>query len=270
MMRWVCRVVGFAAVLALAPAAMADKDRYDIGESVKNFTLKVVNAEEAGQPYVGIDRYYGAEAKEPKKAILLSFFATYCEPCKREMPYLAALYDTYRDKGLMILSVSIDKEKEKIDEVAALAKESNVKFPVLSDRFNIVAKRYFIEKLPCVYLVDGSGKVAMVKIGYNDDVSKDLLDNIRTAIGEPTSDPVPDVLARYMHGNTGESTVDVPKDDGDTPPAETGDTTAEGDTKPGDKPEDGAVAEVKDEQPEKAKKKKKKKRKKRKKRKKKK
>jgi len=249
MMHWLCRVVGFAAVLAFAPAALADKDRYAVGEPVKNFTLKVVNAAEAGQPYVGIDRYYGAEAKEPKKAILLSFFATYCEPCKRELPYLAALYDTYADKGLMILSVSIDKEKEKIDEVASLAKKSNVKFPVLSDRFNIVAKRYFIEKLPCMYLVDSAGKVAMVKVGYNDDVSKDLLDNVRTAIGEPTSDPVPDGLVRYMHGNTGDSSVDVPPDDtGDAPPP------ADAATGDGDKPAD--AAEVKAE-PEKGKKKKK-------------
>jgi thiol-disulfide isomerase/thioredoxin len=192
-----------AVMLGTATAALAERDRYDVGEAVKNFTLKVVNPEDVGHPYIGIDRFYGPEAKEPKKAILVSFFATYCEPCKREMPYLAALYDTYADKGLMILSVSIDKEAEKIDEVAALAKEARVKFPILSDRFNIVAKRYFIEKLPCVYLVDGAGKVAMVKIGYSDDISRDLLDNIRTAIGEPTSDPVPDALAHHMAGHDG-------------------------------------------------------------------
>jgi thiol-disulfide isomerase/thioredoxin len=204
-----------AVMLGTATAALADKDRYDVGEAVKNFTLKVINSEEVGHPYLGIDRYYGTEAKEPKKAILLSFFATYCEPCKREMPYLAALYDTYGNKGLMILSVSIDKEGEKIDEVAALAKEAHVKFPILSDRFNIVAKRYFIEKLPCMYLVDGAGKVAMVKIGYNDDISRDLLDNIRTAIGEPTSDPVPDALARYMVGPDRVTGPQSPEGEGD-------------------------------------------------------
>jgi thiol-disulfide isomerase/thioredoxin len=212
MKRWMGRAAMIGLMVTQATAARAEKDRYEVGEEVKNFTLKVLNPEEAGEPYVGIDRYYGPQAKEAKKAILLSFFATYCEPCKREMPYLEALYGLYKSKGLMILSVSIDKEPDKIEEVKALAKEANVSFPVLSDRFNIVAKRYFIEKLPCVYLIDGQGKVAMVNIGYNDDISKELLDQIRKSIGEPTSEPVPDVLARYMHGNLGESAVTVPKD----------------------------------------------------------
>ncbi|MFC1611475.1 redoxin domain-containing protein [Myxococcota bacterium] len=261
MIDWICRAAAVVGVLTFAPAVLAEKDRYDVGEAVKNFTLKVVNAEEAGEPYVGIDHYYGPEAKEPKKAILLSFFATYCEPCKREMPYLATLYDIYRDKGLMVLSVTIDKEPEKIEEVRELAREHRVKFPILSDRFNIVAKRYFIEKLPCVYLIDGVGKVSMVNIGYNDDISKNLLDNIRTAIGESTSDPVPDALVRHMKGNAGDSSVDVLSDDaGKTEHA------AAQPEKSDDEPQDAAATEETEDKAKKAKSKKKRKKKRRKKR----
>ncbi len=137
----VVRAAAALLVLAVPGMALADKDRYDIGEEVPVFTLKALNGDEAGEPYVSVDKYYGPEAKEQKKAIILSFFATYCEPCKKEMPFLAALYDTYRDKGLQILLVSIDKENDKVDVAKSLAADAKVKFPVLTDRFNIVAKQ---------------------------------------------------------------------------------------------------------------------------------
>ena len=109
-----------------AAAAPAEKDHFDVGEAVPVFTLKTVNNDDSGVSYVGVDAYYGAGAKEPKKALLLSFFATYCEPCKKEMPFLAALFDSYKDKGLAVLSVSIDKEADKIDFIKNLAKTSGV------------------------------------------------------------------------------------------------------------------------------------------------
>jgi len=134
---------------------------------------------------------------------------------------------------LMVLSVSIDKEAEQIEFVRKLAKDSGVVFPVLSDRFNIVAKRYYIAKLPCVYLVNGEGKVSMVNVGYNDDISKTLLDSIRKAIGEATSDPVPEALARYMTGHAGPATVDAKIEPPADPPTGDGkvEAAAEGDTK---------------------------------------
>jgi alkyl hydroperoxide reductase subunit AhpC len=188
-------------VAAFGARTASAKDRYDPGEEVPAFTLKVVNAEESGESYVSLDKYFGAESKTPKKAILVSFFATYCEPCKREIPYLAALYDTYKDKGLQVLLITIDKDAPKIDVAKELAQKASVKFPLLSDRFNIVARRYFIEKLPCVYVLNAQGKVSLVNVGYTDDVSRIFLDEIRKNIGEPTSDPVPEGLVSYLnHG----------------------------------------------------------------------
>lgn len=202
-LRTAIAALGIGAVALVASrSAQAEKDRYDPGEEIPVFTLKAINSDDSGESYVSVDKYYGAEAKTPKKAILLSFFATYCEPCKREMPFLGALYETYKEKGLQVLLVSIDKEADKIEEAKTLAAESGVKFPVLSDRFNIVAKRYFISKLPCVYIVNGDGKVSVVNVGYSGDVTKNLLDEVRKLIGEPAGDPVPVTLAKYMaHGD---------------------------------------------------------------------
>lgn len=186
-------------VVWLHPKALwAQQDRHPVGKSVPVFTLKTVNPDISGETYVSIDRYYGNEAKEPKKAVLMSFFASWCEPCKKEMPYLAALYDTYRDRGLQVLLITIDKETDKIAVARALAEDSNVKFPVLSDRFNIVARRYFIEKLPNVYVLNNQGKVAMVKIGYTDDVTRKLLNEVRKNIGQPVGAPIPEGLKKFF------------------------------------------------------------------------
>lgn len=189
-----------SACIVLGLSAPAWADGFGVGDSVQGFALKAVNSEVIGEKIVAIDNYFGEEATEPKKAVVLSFFATYCEPCKREMPFLAAMHDVYGTKGLSVMSVSIDREAEKIDFVKDLAAENGVKFPVLSDRFNIVAKRYYVEKLPLVYVINGEGKVAMVKTGYTDDATRTIFDEVRRLVGEPTSNPVPATIAAHMPG----------------------------------------------------------------------
>jgi peroxiredoxin len=181
---------------ALPAAALADD--LAVGDPIKPFRLRSVNPKVAGKGFFGLSSHVGPGATEPKKAVLLSFFATYCKPCKKEMPFLAALDATYREKGLLVLSVSIDQEKEKIDQAKRLADEHGVKFPVLSDRFNIVAKRWGIAKLPCVYLIDGDGKVIMQKVGYKGGVTAELHAAVREALGEPSDTPVPPALAEWV------------------------------------------------------------------------
>jgi thiol-disulfide isomerase/thioredoxin len=184
--------------LFLGASALAGKDSLSVGEAVPQFTLKAINADVAGSNYVSLDNYVGAGAKTPKKAIVVSFFATYCEPCKREMPYLAALRRAYLADGLEVVLVSIDKDNQQVDEAGKLAIAANVDFPVLTDRFNIVARRYFVEKLPCVYVIDGAGKVAAVNTGYAEDDSKKLLDLVRLQLGKGRTDPVPESLRPYL------------------------------------------------------------------------
>jgi thiol-disulfide isomerase/thioredoxin len=217
MKSWIVPLLSLGLVVASASAFGAgEKDRYDVGEEIPTFTLRALNGDVLGESYICIDRYFGPNAKEPKKALLLSFFASYCEPCKKEMPLLAALYDSYKDKGLAVVLVSIDTEPDKIDVAKDLAKDAGVKFPVLSDRFNIVAKRYFVQKLPNSYLASSDGKVLMANVGYNEDISKRLVEEIRKAIGEPTSDPIPPHIAKYF-GQGGSAEVVSVRTDGAAP-----------------------------------------------------
>ncbi len=175
------------------------REKFDVGEAAPTFALRAVNPEVIGENLVAVDRYFGADAKQPKKAVLISFFATWCEPCKKEMPFLAALYDTYKDKGLMVLSVSIDREADQIDVIKTLATNANTKYPVLSDRFNIVAKRYMVAKLPLVYVMSPDGKVAFSRVGFTEDTPRALADEVRKLIGESAA-PMPDTLTRFLGG----------------------------------------------------------------------
>lgn len=197
MRQWAYSLTALFVLSALGVPAAA-KDKHAVGERVPVFTLKAVNPETAGAKYVSLEDYVGAAAQTSKKAVLLSFFATYCKPCKREIPFLAALHDTYENDGLQVLVVSIDKEKDKIQVAKDLAEEHGVGFPVLSDRFNIVAKRYFVSKLPNLYLLNGEGKVSMVSVGYNDDITRQVLDEVRQAVGEPASEPIPEAIAKHL------------------------------------------------------------------------
>lgn len=186
-----------------------------VGDEAGSFTLKAINTEALGNasPNVRLDDYVGPEAKAPKKGLLLSFFASYCEPCKREMPFLQVLSDSYAAQGLQVLSVTIDKEADKIELAHALATQNNVKFPLLSDHYGILARRYSVTKLPCVYLINSAGKFAWTSVGYGDDASKQMHDEVRKALGIPASEPTPAAVAAYLFNHQGGArteAVDVP------------------------------------------------------------
>jgi peroxiredoxin len=171
---------------------------FSAGDSAPNFTLKTVNGDVVDLKYAALDRYVGKDPKEPKKALLLSFFATYCDPCKKEMPFLAALVKEYRAKGLEAFLVSIDKKEEDIKIAKDLAAEHGIDFPVLADRYNIVAKRYGVNNLPCVYLINAGSQIDWVSIGYEKDSPAKILAAVRQAIGEPLTDPVPAHIQAFL------------------------------------------------------------------------
>ena len=189
-------MVSFLALTLIGTRAQA-QESLPPGTEIPSFTLRTVNSDVTGKRLISIDDYFG-EGESTAKIVVMSFFATYCKPCKRELPFLEALWQTYKDKGLQIFVVSIDREQEKVDELKALSDKHKLTFPVLWDRFNIVAKRYAITKLPCLYMVAPDRRISMVNVGYNHDISHKLLASIRQAIGVPLDEPLPDTLKEHV------------------------------------------------------------------------
>ena len=166
------------------------------GQTLPSFTLKALNPEAAGAAYIKTNAYVGEGGS--KKAALISFFATYCEPCKKEMPFLGALQRAYDEAGLQILLVSIDTEATEIEKAKALALKHGLSFPVLSDRFNIVAKRYQVKELPRVYTANHAGLIQAVHTGYTEEASQALLDDVRGILGVKSEAPLPSALAPFF------------------------------------------------------------------------
>jgi peroxiredoxin len=91
----------------------------------------------------------------------------------------------YREHGLRVLGVDIDKEEAGIDAAKKLIATAKVTYPVLSDRFNFLARRYLGEKapLPSVFIVQRDGVVAKIERGYAKDASHFLLAEVQDALG---------------------------------------------------------------------------------------
>jgi thiol-disulfide isomerase/thioredoxin len=177
-------VLAALALLAALPAA-ADEE---IGEGLPapSFSLRTMNPEVAGTGWIALDRFVGAEPEDPAaKVVLISFFASWCEPCKREMPFLVQLDRMYRDQGLRVLGVAIDKEEAGIEAAKNLIQSAKVTYPVLSDRFNFLARRYLGDKapLPSVFIVRRDGTIAKIERGYAKDASAFLLSEVQDALG---------------------------------------------------------------------------------------
>jgi thiol-disulfide isomerase/thioredoxin len=174
-----------AAALLVALPAAADEE---VGEGLPapSFSLRTLNPEVAGTGWLSLDQFVGEEPEDPaSKAVLLSFFASWCEPCKREMPFLVQLDRMYRDQGLRVLAVDIDRDEEGIAAAKRLTAAAQVGYPVLSDRFNFLARRYLGDQapLPSVFIVRRDGTIAKIERGYAKDASHFLLAEVQEVLG---------------------------------------------------------------------------------------
>src|ERR1700758_3364812 len=91
------------------------------------------------------------------KAVLLNFWATWCEPCKIEMPWFVDLQKQYGPEGLQVLGVAMDDASEK--DIAQFVKEMGVNYPVLVGKEAVGDEYGGIIHLPTTFYIDRSGKI---------------------------------------------------------------------------------------------------------------
>jgi peroxiredoxin len=94
------------------------------------------------------------------KVVLVNFWATWCPPCRKEMPDLQALYDKYKDQGFLVLSIS-DEEAAK---VAPFIAEWKIGYPVLLDPGRKVNEAFVVEGIPKSFVYDREGKLVAQSI----------------------------------------------------------------------------------------------------------
>lgn len=94
------------------------------------------------------------------KVVLVNFWATWCPPCRKEMPDLQALYDKYKDQGFLVLSIS-DEEAAKVSPFIA---ERKITYPVLLDPGRKVNDAFVVEGIPKSFVYDREGKMVAQSI----------------------------------------------------------------------------------------------------------
>ena len=119
------------------------------------------------------------------KAVLLNFWATWCGPCKIEMPWLVDLQKKYGPQGLQIVGVAMDDASDK--EIGDFAHKMGVNYVVLKGTEGVGDKYGGVDRLPLSYFLDRNGKVIDETIGL---VSESIFeDNIKLALGPAQGSP---------------------------------------------------------------------------------
>jgi peroxiredoxin len=170
-------LTGASTATALSPAEIVS--RYSIraidpATPATDFTLPALTGET-----VSLSDYHGSW-------VLLTFFATWCGPCRSEMPSLERLHQQLTDYGLVVLAVSVDQQQQ---VVGPFVKGLGLTFPVLWDERGQAARTYRASSIPISYLIDPTGRLVGVSRGARDWASLAPMVNDLLAEIPPDSDP---------------------------------------------------------------------------------
>jgi peroxiredoxin len=159
------RLVAIAASLAVALPALAGPT----GSPAPTFTLGSSSGSE-----VSLAQYKG-------QVVMINFWASWCGPCRQEMPLLESIYKKYSRMGFTLLGVNVEPDSQAASE---WLKQTPVSFPILYDKDSKVSKLYDVAGMPSTVLIDRSGKLRMLHRGYKPGDENEYLDSIRTLIRE--------------------------------------------------------------------------------------
>ncbi len=101
-----------------------------------------------------------------QKAVFINFWATWCPPCRLEMPTMENAYQEYQARGLEILAISIDTGPK--DVIRNFMQEYGLTFPILLDPEGEVMHLYRIFSIPASFLIDKAGIIRYKELGYRD------------------------------------------------------------------------------------------------------
>jgi cytochrome c biogenesis protein CcmG, thiol:disulfide interchange protein DsbE len=162
------RLTAFAALLATLACSAPEDGQYRAlaaGDTVPEF----------GAPLLDGDSLHLASLRG--QPVLLNIWATWCAPCREEMPALQALHEEYGPRGLRIIGVSVDSRGAE-PAIRRFLEEGGYTFTILHDAADAVSRQFRTFGVPETFLIDGDGLVVRRWIGKFDPLAPDVVRDI--------------------------------------------------------------------------------------------
>ncbi len=134
------------------PAGATQKGSSSALEKAPDFTLKDLD----GNPFSLKDT--------AGKVVILDFFATWCPPCQAEIPHFQAMYEAFKDDGLVIVGVSLDQAEPKA--IKSFAAKYGVTYPMIMGDQEVIASYGGIRSIPTTFILDRKGRIVSKAIGF--------------------------------------------------------------------------------------------------------
>ncbi|MFE8069812.1 TlpA disulfide reductase family protein [Marinobacteraceae bacterium S3BR75-40.1] len=153
--------------LLLALATLVQADALDT--PAPDFTLKSKQGEN-----LRLEDFRG-------QVVLLNFWASWCGPCRQEMPLLDEIHQQYKDLGFTVMAVSVDEDPANADDFLA---KVPVSFPVLYDNESRVSEMYGVDAMPTTVIIDRDGTRRFIHRGYQPGYEEHYREQVKQLIRE--------------------------------------------------------------------------------------
>ncbi|MET0595251.1 MAG: redoxin family protein [Polyangiaceae bacterium] len=150
-------LVALSALFGMAILPRLFEDRRLVGKAAPDFALEVVTDDHGNRIHLN-------ELKG--KAVILDFWATWCEPCQVVAPILDRISRKHRDKGLVVVGVNTSDQPGR---APIFAKEKGLSYPIVYDADDEVARRYGVSNLPTLVAIGADGKIVEIHTGFKDE-----------------------------------------------------------------------------------------------------
>ena len=159
----------FILILLFSPIITFGVTNLKVGEPAPTFILKDLNGNN-----VYLRDFCGELRKKEATShvVIISFFATWCAPCRHEIPVLQKFYSDFKKEGIKIFLVAVGEKRKK---VLSFVSAKEITLPVLLDIYATTAKNYGVADhlgratLPQIFIIDRKGKIAYIKKGFSKD-----------------------------------------------------------------------------------------------------
>jgi peroxiredoxin len=163
---WFCLIVVCLVVVTFSCVRQEEKGPAPQGAAEVNRPAPQFTLADAEGKSVSLNDHKG-------KVVMLEFFTTWCGPCQMAAPELQSLHERYKDRGLVLLAVSMDVGSKARSAVASFRKEHGLAYPVLMDTGE-VSRLYGVFTIPTSFIIDKNGTVRSKHMGFAPSMSQEM------------------------------------------------------------------------------------------------